>query len=615
MSSSLSLRPPVAAPTRRQSPERFLESCESLLRCALQPIVEVHTGALYGVEALVRGFEALRFGSPFALLDHAADAGLLRAVEALLNRKAVEAFALLPDAAQRRLFLNVDGRSLVHGAPTHASASGNGVIEAALAEVRAAGLPASCLCIELSERHETATLPGFRETAEALRRQGVRFAADDFGQGFSELRLLFDGGIDYVKVDRHFVANLAQEPRKRLFVGQIASFAHVLGLRVIAEGVEDEADFLACRELGCDMIQGWYVARPTTDPGAIRPLYEHVGDAAGRERRQRQDAGELDLVCGAVERIEAVPEDADIERVFDLLRQSSDLLAVPVVDRAGAPRGLVRERDLRRFIYDRFGRDLLRNPNVQHTVGAFLVAAPMADLRTDTDTLLRVFAAAPPGCEGILLHDAGRYVGLVSAAALLRMLNEKRVRLALDQNPLTRLPGNLSVAAHAAAAAVRSAVTRHLCYFDFDHFKPFNDRFGFRQGDRAIALFAEAMRRHLPESEGAFLGHIGGDDFFAGLRGLDRAELEPRLLALLGDFAESVAGFHSAADLAARSMSARDRDGTARRFPLLRCSVGVLEIPAGRPAGDADRLLAEVARLKSAAKAADAGLAWHATAT
>ncbi len=582
----------------------FLDQAERHLFAVLQPIVECHAGTLYGVEALTRGQEAMGFRTPIALLDHAAVLGVLWELERVLHRKAIMAFRDLSDPGQRRLFLNLDGRSILRSA-------GLQMLEAAAADLAAHGLPASNLCIELSERHETVSLPGFRQMLVQCRKRGMRFAADDFGHGHSEIRLLFDGGIDYVKIDHFLIDGIAKDPRKRLFVGRIADFAHTLGLMVIAEGVETEADFLVARELGCDLIQGYYVAHPTADPDAVLSAYPALVAAVGRERRRRTDAGDSELLLAAIERLETVGRDDHIERVFDVFRRGGEQSIVPVVDGVGAPKGVVRERDLRSLIYGRFGRDLLRNPNTQNTVAKFMVECPVASIHADAETLLRSFGAAPAGCDGLLLQDAGRYAGFVSAGALVGILNEKRLRLALDQNPLTRLPGNLSVAAHAADASIRSEEARHLCYFDFDHFKPFNDRYGFRIGDRAIILFAEAMRRHFPERDGVFLGHVGGDDFFIGIRGLDGPEFMLRLRLLLDDFAGSAAMFYDPREREEGRVPGKDRDGRERFFPLLRCSAAVLEISARQPGCDPDKLLTEIARLKSIAKASPDGIAWQ----
>jgi diguanylate cyclase (GGDEF)-like protein len=577
----------------------FLGALARGLDCALQPIVDANDGTLYGVEALLRGHEALGFATPIDLLDQAKELGVLAEVERQAQRLAVAKFATLPAAARRRLFVNLDGRTPGEPAIT--------LLERTVDELARHGLPASALCVELSER--CAGAGDSARGAVALRRQGLRFAADDFGQGVAELRLLHDGCLDYVKIDRLFIDGLASDGRKRLLVAQVVALAHGLGLRVVAEGLEREADVLACRDLGCDMLQGWFVAHPSTDAGSLRSHYPHIAETMARDRRRPRREGDVELILGAIERIPPVPEDGDIELVFELFRKRPELMAAPVVDAMGEPRGVVQERDLRPFIYGRYGRDLLRNRGTDPRVRAFTRPCPIADLHTAAEGLLEIFVAAPRS-DGVLLSDRGQYVGMVGAGALLNLLQEKRLRQAIDQNPLTRLPGNLSVVEHASRAAAPAERSRHLCYFDFDHFKSFNDRHGFRQGDRMIMLFADALRRHFPAGADTFLGHIGGDDFFAGFCGMERTALAARLRALLDEMASSAALLYDPAERAAGGILAKDRDGRLRHIPLVRCSAAVLELPAGQGACDPDQVFATVTRLKGEAKAAPDGMAW-----
>ena len=103
--------------------------------------------------------------------------------------------------------------------------------------------------------------------------------------------------------------------------------------------------------------------------------------------------------------------------------------------------------------------------------------------------------------------------------------------MARDQNPLTKLPGNNSIGDHISASLEAQHPGRHtFVYFDFNDFKPFNDHYGFRQGDRAILLFAEIMQRNLP---GTFIGHIGGDDFFAAFEGKSLIDVQAIVATIL----------------------------------------------------------------------------------
>src|SRR5262245_36148853 len=97
---------------------------------------------------------------------------------------------------------------------------------------------------------------------QALRRSGVEVSVDDFGTGFCSLSYLARLPVDTLKIDRSFVVRMRDAGYPRNIVAMIVSLAHTLGLRVVAEGVEDNEQMRLLRELGCDQIQGFYVSRP-----------------------------------------------------------------------------------------------------------------------------------------------------------------------------------------------------------------------------------------------------------------------------------------------------------------------------------------------------------------
>ncbi|MFD2184287.1 GGDEF domain-containing protein [Rhodoplanes azumiensis] len=564
---------------------------------ALQPIVEINTGYVYGYEALMRGVDRLGLDTPIALLDLAAEADVLVPLEQMLHARAIAKFASLPDAAGKKLFINLDGRALV---------AGHQILGAVAKVLERKRIPASTLCFELSERFDNDAEPTFGAVVGTLRTMGGRLAIDDFGLGVSELKLLCDHGIDYIKIDGHFIRGMAQSQRKRLLVTTVANLAHVLGIRVIAEGVETEAEYIACRETGCDLVQGWFVARPTCEITEILSNYPHVVTARAKHRRDRK-TDEL-LIRNQMAALPSVTIDAELSAVFELFRKSPRETFFPVVDDAGEPRGIIHERDLKQYIYLPFGRDLLTNPAYHRRISSFVTACPIVDIATDAEQILEVFANAH-GSDGVIVTENLKYIGVLSTAALLTVINDKKIQQAQDQNPLTELPGNLSITDFVAVAALDGDVRRHFCYFDFDDFKPFNDRYGFPHGDRAISLFATLMRRLLG-GPGTLLGHVGGDDFFAGFRDRDPAQLRASLTELLDAFRREARKLYGAEDQRLGFITGRDRDGRSRRFDLLRCSVAVLELPSGIVTGDLDQIHAVMAQAKSQAKRDSAAMAW-----
>jgi EAL domain-containing protein (putative c-di-GMP-specific phosphodiesterase class I) len=112
---------------------------------------------------------------------------------------------------------------------------------------------------------ETAIMPGSARALEVLNRlsaQGVRISIDDFGTGYSSLTYLKRLPVDEVKIDKSFVSAMALDNDDAVIVRSTIDLAHNIGLRVVAEGVEDKATFDLLAAMRCDSVQGFYISRP-----------------------------------------------------------------------------------------------------------------------------------------------------------------------------------------------------------------------------------------------------------------------------------------------------------------------------------------------------------------
>jgi EAL domain-containing protein (putative c-di-GMP-specific phosphodiesterase class I) len=123
------------------------------------------------------------------------------------------------------------------------------------------GVPAEALQLEITERVLLQDPQRAKATLEQLDALGVNLSLDDFGTGYSSLVLLRSVPVREIKIDKSFVARLAHDPEDAAIVRSTVDLAHSLGLKVVAEGVEDEITWQRLAELGCDIAQGWLLAK------------------------------------------------------------------------------------------------------------------------------------------------------------------------------------------------------------------------------------------------------------------------------------------------------------------------------------------------------------------
>lgn len=575
----------------------FLESAETLLDYAFQPIVDAGSGDSYGYEALLRNAGQLGFQSPADVFDFAANANVLIELECLLRKKAITKFVSLPNRGKAKLFLNVDARLLD---------TDGFLFEETSLVLDGLDLTPAQIILEVCETGEIGDHGKLAEFTKTGRDLGYGFAIDDYGRGYAQMKSLYDVEPDILKIDRFFIDTVNTNARKRLMVKTVVDLAHVLGMRVVAEGVETAQELAVCKDIGCDLIQGYLIARPFQDLEEAEPRYPAVVSAPKKNLVPARD--DMELVNREIKPLVPLQDNASMEEVLNLLRAGRANPFIPVINASGEPRGLIREKDVKTFVYMPFGRDLLLNPVMSNSLGAFTHRCPIANFNTPLDQLVEMIADEDDEAGGIIITRNGKYSGFLTTTSLLKISNEVRMRAAENQNPLTKMPGNASIIQYVQNDALSPEIVRSFCYLDFDNFKPFNDAYGFTLGDRALLLFSELLKR-LATSEDVFAGHIGGDDFFVGARGKTAGSMSSMIKELQAAFRHQAESLYDADDRLKGYIEARDRHGVARKFPLLRCSAAILHLPVGLSVDRKDILGRQIATLKRDAKDCDSGIA------
>jgi diguanylate cyclase (GGDEF)-like protein/PAS domain S-box-containing protein len=221
-----------------------------------QPIVDLGTGSLLGVEALVR-WQHPRDGMlmPGQFISIAEDCGQIvklgRWVLTEACRQLVAWRAGIPGGHSLRVAVNISGRHLQHGDLI-------GDVAAALAT---SGLEPANLVVELTESTIMSNTEANLERLQKLKALGVRLALDDFGTGYSSLSYLHRFPIDILKIDRSFVSRLTTSGNGPELARAVITLGSTLGLDIVAEGIELEPQIAALLELGCVAGQGFFFAK------------------------------------------------------------------------------------------------------------------------------------------------------------------------------------------------------------------------------------------------------------------------------------------------------------------------------------------------------------------
>lgn len=230
-----------------------------------QPIVALQSGVTTEVEALLRIDDAERgMLSPEHFIEIARDTGLLSTMDHWLRAQAMRDLAdwranpSSPGVA--RISVNIAARELSR--PDFSTRLA--------ADLDAVGLAGSDLGIEVTEHVLLQTSHSALQSLAALRGLGVQVGLDDFGTGFSALSQLRAFPLDFIKIDRSFIEHVVTDGRSASIVRAMIDLAHALGLVVVAEGVEQEAQRALLESFGCDRFQGFLFSRSLSSADLMR---------------------------------------------------------------------------------------------------------------------------------------------------------------------------------------------------------------------------------------------------------------------------------------------------------------------------------------------------------
>ena len=220
-----------------------------------QPVVSLGTGKMVGAEALLRWNDPERgVIGPDQFVPLAEETGLIVPIGTWVLERACRDAARWNEASAVPLTVsvNVSGRQLEDA----------GLLAAVERALAASGLPAPLLILEITETALIGDFDSSLANLDALRGLGIGLAIDDFGTGYSSLSYISRLPLDVIKIDRSFVEGLGTDSPNAAIVSAITTMSRSLGFRVQAEGVETHRQAAALRAMACDLVQGFFFARP-----------------------------------------------------------------------------------------------------------------------------------------------------------------------------------------------------------------------------------------------------------------------------------------------------------------------------------------------------------------
>lgn len=557
------------------------------IRTVFQPIVSLRSGTILGYEALSRVTCDSPLSNSEQLFLEAGKCGRLWELDALCRSTTLRTIRdEYPEYADRKLFLNINP-VILNSDAFRASFTAQ--------YLNQFGIEPGQIILEVTERNSIADPDRFIASIGHSKAQGFYIAIDDAGSMYSGLNLINDIQPHYIKVDRRLIQNIDLGKLNFALIKGLIEFCSMSNIRLIAEGIETQSELMILMDLGVPYAQGYLLQKPDA---VVRPeIRSDVRQLIVDHNKWKNFTPGFSSTDSYISNIcrptETISKDMEVGDVWDKLQTHPDLPGFCVVE-GGRAIGIVVKSNLALQLSGRFGYSLFQNQPISRLMDRDFIAV---DYRMPINEVSGAAMARPQEklYDFIVVHKNGTYLGTVTIKNLLEKATEIEVSKAKYENPLTGLPGNL-VIEQKMKQCLSPQKSFSILYLDINHFKEYNDVYGFENGDFVIKLFATILMTHLPP--GQFVGHVGGDDFVAIL---NQEDLETFCDTVNTEFQVKVAEHYTARDRENGYIITENRWGIVEKFLLMTVSIAGIS-SSGQDFHSMIKLTEELARLKKKCK-------------
>jgi len=340
------------------------------------------------------------------------------------------------------------------------------------------------------------------------RTQGFRIAVSGIKPDIISLRRMVDIHPDYAQLNVSWLSEKGVDPVEESLLQALITLSRKEQIVLIADGLKNETMLPSLVASGMNYAQGDWIVKGQEDASILAP---HVKSTIRSyvNKRYKGASGMLSELAIPVKQFSRETSVSEISRHFELHREAQGF----VITDNGKPVGLLMKEKLHQLLSGQFGLPLYWN----RAVGKIMDAHPMVVEESITvDQASQMAMAREPDklYDAVIITREGIVTGITSIRAMLEWITQTRMKDAQWANPLSGLPGN---------EPIRRELIRRLAegrpfavlYADLDHFKWYNDQYGFHKGDDVIRFTGETLLDTVRSQANAdcFVGHIGGDDF------------------------------------------------------------------------------------------------------
>lgn len=560
-----------------------------LLESHFQPIVSLETGELWGVEALLRGPTNSSFASPDNLFGFAHKTDKLSHLDILTMETAITRFSRA--GLSSKLFLNVESKTLMESPD---------VFNNIMAILNQFSLLPHDVVLEITERAWVGNFALFNRKLDSYRNIGFSVAVDDVGIGYSSLQAITELRPEYIKVDKSLVSHIDREMVKSVMLETLVDFAHKVNCSVIAEGIETEDELAKVIDLGIHYGQGYLIGKPAPRLLQTRGALINIPEYASSDKYTTMDKF---TVGKLVRDVPTFGEETRVSEVAHYFHQHEGEHSAVILN-GFSPIGLVMRDKLLSQLATQYGVPLYWHRSIRKVMDA----SPLifeTSMNVEVASQLSMEREPSKVYDSIVVTESGNLKGIITIQDIVSAINTVQLERARGSNPLTGLPGNRSIKRE-IRRRIASGTGFSIIYADIDHFKWFNDKYGFYQGDQVIDFLSDVLVNAC-SSDGVhsedFIGHIGGDDFIILT---DNERPESLCEEIIGSFDNNVVRFYASTTTPHQEeiapLQVTDRDGKEVQANGLTLSLSLLRCPAQLTSLTLEEIVQEVTVLKKTAK-------------